>query len=163
MDAKRIREIREAEGLTQEDFAEKICIDKQTVSLWERAKNQPNYKALYKICQVFNCSPAFIMGLSKIPYIIKELESIKFDIKTTHFILINDNITISKRKKYLYLKLDSYFLKRLEIQKLLSVYDEEKLNEEFSLIEQAVQKYRSNDGYLEIPLLTYMTDWEQEY
>lgn len=158
MVANRIREIREDQGLTQEEFATEVDISSQTVSLWERGKILPKCEYIYTICKESGYSPAYIVGLSEIPYIIDDFESLNFKIKTTRYIHINDDIVISKRKKHLCLQLDKKFLKRLEIKELLSFYPEEELNAELSLIEKAMQKYQTDESYLEIPILTYLTD-----
>ena len=46
MDKDTIRQIREALGLTQEDFAHKIGATSITVSRWERGKARPSRMAI---------------------------------------------------------------------------------------------------------------------
>lgn len=60
----RIKELRENLNLTQEDFAEKLDIDAQTVSLIERQKNGLNINTAIKISKQFNVSLDWLYELS---------------------------------------------------------------------------------------------------
>lgn len=43
-------------NLTQEQLAEKLCCQKQTISRWERGEYSPNAKMLVKMSQILNCT-----------------------------------------------------------------------------------------------------------
>ena len=59
--AKNIRKLRKADGLSQEDFAEKVGVTRQTVSKWE---NDGEIKStnIDNICKVYNISSEQLMG-----------------------------------------------------------------------------------------------------
>ena len=51
-----IAKIRKEQGLTQEAFAEKFHITRQTVSNWENEKSYPDLRTLVKISDMFHIS-----------------------------------------------------------------------------------------------------------
>ena len=51
-----IRMIRKENELTQEDFAQKFNVTRQTVSNWENEKSYPDLQTLVKISEEFDCS-----------------------------------------------------------------------------------------------------------
>ena len=52
----KIREIRKKNGLSQEEFAYKVGVAKQTVSSWELGTIKPNFARIKTICETFNVS-----------------------------------------------------------------------------------------------------------
>ena len=52
----KIREIRKENSLSQEEFAYKVGVAKQTVSSWELGTNKPNFARIKMICETFNIS-----------------------------------------------------------------------------------------------------------
>ena len=50
---KNIKRLRQQNGLTQEQLAEKLFVTRQTVSLWETSKTQPDIQTLERIAEVF--------------------------------------------------------------------------------------------------------------
>ncbi len=52
----RIAKIRKEQGLTQEAFAEKFHVTRQTVSNWENEKSYPDLRTLVKISDMFHIS-----------------------------------------------------------------------------------------------------------
>lgn len=42
-------------GLTQSEVADKIGITKDTLSSWERYKTFPDFIALKKLCEIYDC------------------------------------------------------------------------------------------------------------
>lgn len=59
----KIREIRKKNGLSQEEFAYRVNVAKQTVSCWELGTIKPNFKNIKVICEVFKVSAdCFIQG-----------------------------------------------------------------------------------------------------
>ena len=53
---KKIIKIRKENDLTQEDFADKYSVTRQTVSSWENSKSYPDLDTLVKISDDFNIS-----------------------------------------------------------------------------------------------------------
>ncbi len=54
--AEQIKQIRKENGLTQEQFAEKLHVSRQAVSNWENNKNLPDIGMLILISEVFHVS-----------------------------------------------------------------------------------------------------------
>ena len=53
---KNIIKIRKQNNLTQDDFAEKYFVTRQTISNWENSKSYPDLETLIKISDDFNIS-----------------------------------------------------------------------------------------------------------
>lgn len=53
---RKILEIRKTHNMTQEDFAEKYSVTRQTISNWENSKSYPDIETLVKISDDFNIS-----------------------------------------------------------------------------------------------------------
>ncbi len=51
----RLRSLRESKKLTMKELAEKLGVDRTSVSAWERDRTTPNYDILIKICSVLSC------------------------------------------------------------------------------------------------------------
>lgn len=51
-----IKRIRKEAGLSQEDFAEKFCVTRQTVSNWENSKSYPDLETIIRISDSFEIS-----------------------------------------------------------------------------------------------------------
>lgn len=60
--SKRIVELRRNHSLTQQQFAEKIGVSKQTVSNWENAIKFPRMELLEKIAQIFNVNKSDLIS-----------------------------------------------------------------------------------------------------
>lgn len=82
-----IRELREAERLTQEKLAEKLGVTFQAVSSWERNEYLPETANLKNLAEVFNVSVAAILedkkGTFKTKEAIYNWEHMKTYVKTT--------------------------------------------------------------------------------
>lgn len=61
-----IRTLRKAKGFTQEDFAVRLNVVRQTVSKWERGLSVPDSEMLIKISELLGVSVSDLLG-SKIP------------------------------------------------------------------------------------------------
>ncbi len=59
----RIKKLRLSEGLTQEEFGKLFGIVKSTVSLYENDKSTPDDETKIKICNHFNVSMDYLMGI----------------------------------------------------------------------------------------------------
>ncbi len=65
----RIRELRNAAGISQVELAEKLGVSKQSVSNWENDNIQPSIEMLLKISRTFNVSTDFLLGEDNHRYI----------------------------------------------------------------------------------------------
>lgn len=54
-----IKNIRNRFGITQEALADKIGIDRTTISAYEREVKKPNIEVFYKICDLCNTEMCF--------------------------------------------------------------------------------------------------------
>ena len=86
----RLKELRKAKGIKQEELAEIIGVQKSTVSLYELSKNDPSDKVKITIAKFFNISLDYLIGVidEPVPYYSKDL-----------FIKLPDDI--SNEAKYL--------------------------------------------------------------
>lgn len=51
-----IKQYRKALGLTQTQLGSILCVSKNTVSHWEIGDFDPSINAIFKLCDVFECS-----------------------------------------------------------------------------------------------------------
>lgn len=62
----RLKYLRHRENLTQEQFADKLYLNKSSVSRYEKNQQYPEYDTLFKICTFFNISLDYLMCLTDI-------------------------------------------------------------------------------------------------
>lgn len=58
----RLKELRLASELTQEEFGEKVGVSKSAVSMWERGKRYPDVPKFEEIADYFNVEMAYLIG-----------------------------------------------------------------------------------------------------
>lgn len=63
MFAKRIKELREENNISQKEFAKTIGVAQSTYALYETDKREPSFDVLIKIAQYFNVTTDFLLGL----------------------------------------------------------------------------------------------------
>ena len=51
--AQRLQEVRRRSGLTQEQFAERLCVSRQAVSKWESGRGYPEIEKILYICSCY--------------------------------------------------------------------------------------------------------------
>lgn len=56
------REARQRSGLSQEDAAEAVGIDANSISRYERGERQPSLIIACRLCRVYGCSLKDIIG-----------------------------------------------------------------------------------------------------
>lgn len=56
----RIKELRKALNLTQQEFADKIMIKRNTVATYEMGRSEPSDSAFSLICKEFNVNPDWL-------------------------------------------------------------------------------------------------------
>ncbi len=54
--AEMIKQMRQKDNMTQEEFANRFCVSRQTVSSWETGKSQPDLQTLIDICNTYKIS-----------------------------------------------------------------------------------------------------------
>jgi len=52
--AENLRQLRTSKNLTQKQLAEMLGVDQRTISVWETGKNEPDFKTLAKLCDIFD-------------------------------------------------------------------------------------------------------------
>ena len=62
--AKRIKEIRVENKLSQNEFGKMLLVSQDTVSLWETGKSLPSAEIIIAIAKQFNISADYILCLS---------------------------------------------------------------------------------------------------
>ena len=58
----RLYELRKQRGLTQNDLADYVGVNKQTISQYERGVRRPDYETLERLCDYFNVSTDYMLG-----------------------------------------------------------------------------------------------------
>lgn len=52
----KLRDLRNASGITQEDLSAQMNVTRQTISGWERGRSEPDIAAIKKLSQIFDVS-----------------------------------------------------------------------------------------------------------
>lgn len=58
----KIKKLRQTRGITQKDFAEKLGVDRSTVSYWESGAVMPRAELLPRIADALNCTIDALFG-----------------------------------------------------------------------------------------------------
>ena len=65
MFATRLKELRMDKGLTQQQLADILKVDRTTVMKWERGERETNFAMLVKIADYFDESIDYLLGRNK--------------------------------------------------------------------------------------------------
>lgn len=60
--AARLKALRKEKGLTQQDVADQLGVNKQTVSGYERGARKPDFERLDALAELFDVSIAYLVG-----------------------------------------------------------------------------------------------------
>ena len=60
--SERIRELRVLRGMSQQDLADRLDVNKVTISQYERGVRKPDLNALTALCDIFNVSSDYLIG-----------------------------------------------------------------------------------------------------
>jgi len=72
-----LKELRKEKGITQEEFAENLCVSGRTVSRWETGTNMPDISLLVEISEFFDVSiPEIINGERKSEIMNEEVKEV---------------------------------------------------------------------------------------
>ena len=64
MFAKRLKELRIEKGLTQQQLADILKVDRTTVMKWERGERETNFSMLAKIAKYFETTSDYLIGIT---------------------------------------------------------------------------------------------------
>ena len=95
--AKRLVELREKKGLSQQQLADKLKITRQSLSLYEKAERTINIELLGKIADVFNVSADYLLGFSDVQSVDANTQAISKSTGLSEKAL--QNIQIFKEKR----------------------------------------------------------------
>lgn len=62
----RIKKERENLGLSREELAQKLGVSYSAIAMYEQGNREPNHELILKMCEIFDCSVDYIMGISNI-------------------------------------------------------------------------------------------------
>ncbi len=57
-----LRQTRQAQGMTQQELAERLFVSRQTVSSWETGRNLPNLETLARLAELLGVSTDYLLG-----------------------------------------------------------------------------------------------------
>lgn len=60
--SERIRELRKMRGMSQQDLADKLDLNKVAISQYERGVRRPNIDIVSALCDIFNVSSDYLLG-----------------------------------------------------------------------------------------------------
>ena len=73
--SKRLIQLREQKGFTQQQLADSIGITRQSLSLYEKAERTINFELLAKIADFFNVSTDYLMGRTDVASMNEDLQT----------------------------------------------------------------------------------------
>ncbi len=62
----RIRQLRELKKINQKELAQLISAKASSVCNWEKGSYKPNEQQILKLCEVFDCTPDYLLGYTDI-------------------------------------------------------------------------------------------------
>lgn len=62
---KRIKELRLKKGLTQQEIADLVHVNRVTYTNWEKGNREPNFENLVKLADLFDVSLDWLFGRDK--------------------------------------------------------------------------------------------------
>ena len=63
----RIKELRTAHDMKQEDLAERLSVRRQTVSRYEIGQNDLDTETIRRLCEIFGVTADYLLGFSSVP------------------------------------------------------------------------------------------------
>lgn len=63
--SERLRELREDNGYTQDEIAEKLNLTRQSISNYEKGNSDPSLDNLVKLADIYNCSVDYLLCRTK--------------------------------------------------------------------------------------------------
>ena len=62
----RLKKLREENGMLQKELAEKISVDRSTITAYENGRREPDLKKTKKIAEILDCSVDYLIGASDV-------------------------------------------------------------------------------------------------
>lgn len=98
---KRLKQLREETGLTQEELAKKLNISRGTYAHYETGKREPNFETLQSLASYFEVSVDYLLGNSLLK---NSSEQIAFHLNTEGLdpddLIVIQNLIDQMRKKH---------------------------------------------------------------
>ena len=63
----RLKELRKSKGMSQQELADYLFVNQTAVSQWERGVTTPGNNILIKLCELFNVTSDYLLGIDSIP------------------------------------------------------------------------------------------------
>ncbi|MCL2862244.1 MAG: helix-turn-helix domain-containing protein [Firmicutes bacterium] len=63
--AARIKELRDESGLSQEQLAKEIGVNRRTISNYESAVREPDIQTIKKLCDFFKVTAGYLLGFEE--------------------------------------------------------------------------------------------------
>lgn len=63
---KRLKELRKSKGITQQQLADILSVDRTSVGKWETDKNLANNDILNALCAFFSCTMDYLLGRTNV-------------------------------------------------------------------------------------------------
>ena len=89
----RLKELRQAAGLTQKQLADKIWVTKASISYYEQSERNPSPEVLMKLANAFHVTTDYLLGIEDKQIYIDVSDLLPEDIK-----LLQHTITVLRQK-----------------------------------------------------------------
>ncbi|MEY8436041.1 helix-turn-helix transcriptional regulator [Streptococcus hyointestinalis] len=66
--AERLKEKRLEKGITQQEIADKLHVNRVTYTNWEKGNREPNFKNLIELANLLETTTDYLLGRSKTPH-----------------------------------------------------------------------------------------------
>lgn len=73
----KIKELRKQKGITQQQLADVLCVEKTNISKWESGAYEPGKMVLSKLAEYFNVSVDYLLGRTDLPKTLQDEVEIK--------------------------------------------------------------------------------------
>lgn len=90
---KKLKELRQAAGLTQKQLAERLWLSKATVSYYEQSIRYPSPEILIKLSKVFHVSTDYLLGIEEKKQVLDVTDLADEDIR-----VLEDTIVLLRKK-----------------------------------------------------------------
>ena len=91
---KRLRELRERHGISQQSLADKLGVSQQTIQQYEKGKFEPDISTLKWFSDFFGVSVDYLIENTDYPFVIIEEEA---DLYNKYHLCTNENKNIIKQ------------------------------------------------------------------
>lgn len=65
--SKKLKDLRDINGISQSDLADQIHVHRSTVAHWELGTRKPDYEMIKALSEIFNVSTDFLIGATDVP------------------------------------------------------------------------------------------------